>query len=139
MAIRAFLLRLHRGSRSLWLMMIEVEVAPAPRGRKTLRVFDRHIGAIKGAREITASRRLGSRTIGVLRRRQRELQLLEEDGPVGKCIRLLVYRVGSRIDVDIVIFREAAARPGRASVGFAATLTTIKRYWSDWMADVNPC
>src|SRR5262249_9880839 len=64
------------GGRSFWLMMIEIEVAPAARSGKALGILDRCVGAIERSGEIAPPRRLGSRTVGVLPR-QRELQLLE--------------------------------------------------------------
>jgi len=55
-------------------MMIEIVVAPPSGIGIALRILDRHIGAIEGSGEIAPPRRLGSRTVCVLRR-QRKLQL----------------------------------------------------------------
>src|SRR5262250_3731561 len=68
------------GGRSFWLMMIEIEVAPAARSGKALGILDSRIGAVETPGEIAPPRRLRARTIGVLAR-QRELQLLEQDRP----------------------------------------------------------
>src|SRR5215470_18160811 len=59
-AKRAFRFCLHLGGRSLWLVMIEIEVSPASGVGKALGVLDGHIRAIELAREITPSRRLRS-------------------------------------------------------------------------------
>src|SRR5262245_21659261 len=56
------------GGRSFWLMMIEIEVAPAARSGKALGILDGRIGAIESAGEIAPARRLGSRTVAVLSR-----------------------------------------------------------------------
>ena len=65
-------------------MMIEI-VEPPPTGiGVALGIFDGHIGAIPRSGEIAPPRRLGARTVGVLRWRQRELQFLEKDRPFGK-------------------------------------------------------
>src|SRR6516225_12441163 len=80
------------GGRSFWLMMIEIEVAPAARSGKALGILDRHVGVVETPGEIAPPRRLRARTIGVLAR-QRELQLLEQDRPFGEFIRLLEYLV----------------------------------------------
>src|SRR5215472_10771776 len=108
----AFLSCAHFGGRSFWLMMIEIVVAPPVGSGIALGILDRHICAIEWAREIAAPRSLDARTVVVLLR-QRELELLEQDGPFGKLVRLLVDRVGAWLDVDVVIFREAGARLGR--------------------------
>src|SRR5262245_62304356 len=73
-------------------MMIEIVVAPPSGIGIALGILDGHVGAIERSGEIAPPRRLGSRTVGVLPR-QRELQLLEQDCPFGKCKRLLVYLV----------------------------------------------
>src|SRR6516165_10214454 len=92
MAKRAFLLRSHFGSWSFWLMMIEIVVPPSAGIGIALGILDGRIAAIERSGEIAPPRRFGSRTVGVLPR-QRELQLLEQDCPFGKCKRLLVYLV----------------------------------------------
>src|SRR5215510_5786861 len=74
----AFVQRFRFGSRSLWLMMIEIVVAPPSGIGIALGILDGHVGAIERSGEIAPPRRLGSRTVGVLPR-QRELQLLEQD------------------------------------------------------------
>src|SRR5215510_10237228 len=56
------------GGRSFWLMMIEIEVAPAARSGKALGILDRHVGAVETPGEIAPPRRLRARTIGVLAR-----------------------------------------------------------------------
>src|SRR5262249_7686813 len=89
MAVGAFRHWPHLGGRVLWLMMIEVEVAPAAGFGETLGVLHGHVGAVEGTGEIAAAGKLGSRTVGV-HARQSELQLLEEDRAFGKDIRLLV-------------------------------------------------
>src|SRR5262249_13836017 len=111
MAERTLALRLRFGSWSLWLMMIEIVVAPPSGIGIALGILDRHIGAIELSGKIAAPRKLGSRTVAVLSR-QRELQLLEQDCPFGKLIGLLVDLVGARFDVDVVILRE----PGLAAI-----------------------
>ena len=72
---------------------------------------------------------------------RQELQLLEQDGPFGKLVRLLVDRVGAWLDVDVVIFREAGARLGRVRVKrFGASLEPLSgigvsgdpRYTHSW-------
>ena len=88
-------------------MVIEVVVTPASCVGVALGILYRHIGAIPLSGKIAPARRLGLRTIGVFRRSQRELQLFEKNCPFGKDVRLLVFLVGARINVDIVIFREA--------------------------------
>src|SRR5262245_12288980 len=92
MAIGAFLQLFHFGSWSFWLMVIEIVVAPSSGIGIALGILDRHIGTIEGSGEIAPARRLGSRTIGVLRR-QRKLQFLEQGCPLRKFIRPLVYLV----------------------------------------------
>src|SRR6516162_6328234 len=59
-AKRAFRFCLHLGGRSLRLVMVEIEISPAPGVGKALRVLDGHIRAIELAREKTPSRRLCS-------------------------------------------------------------------------------
>src|SRR6516164_9536714 len=119
-------------------MMIEIVVAPPVGSGIALGILDRHICAVEWAREIAAPRRLDARTVVVLLR-QRELQLLEQDGPFGKLVRLLVDRVGAWLDVDVVIFREAGARLGRVRVKrFGASLATIKRNWTERRSEVHP-
>src|SRR5262245_64776585 len=97
-------------------MMIEIVVAPPVGIGIALGILDGHVGAIERSGEIAPPRRLGSRTVGILPR-QRELQLLEQDCPFGKCISLLVYLVRARFDVDVVILWEtgltAIKRVGR--------------------------
>src|SRR5262245_10475015 len=112
------------GGRSFWLMMIEIEVAPAARSGKALGILDGHIRAVESAGEIAPPRRLGSRAVAVLSW-QRELQLLEQDCPFGELIGLLEYLVGARLDVDVVILRE----PG---------LAAIERVGSERRSDVHP-
>ena len=121
-------------------MMIEIVVAPPVGSGIALGILDRHICAVEWAREIAAPRRLDARTVVVLLR-QRELQLLEQDGPFGKLVRLLVDRVGAWLDVDVVIFREAGARLGRVRVKrFGASLEPLSgigvsgdpRYTHSW-------
>ena len=105
-------------------MMIEIEVAPAARSGKALGILDGHIGAIELSAEKTAPGRLGARTIGKLCW-QCELQFLEQDCPFGEFIRLLEYLVLARLDVDVVILREAG-------------LAAIKRIGSERRSDVYP-
>ena len=93
MAEGAFCQRLQFGSWSFWLMMIEIIVAPSSGIAVALGILDGHVSAIPRSGEIASPRRLGSRTVGKLRRGQRELQFLEQDCPVGKLISLLVYLV----------------------------------------------
>ena len=105
-------------------MMIEI-VEPPPIGIGiTLGILDGNIGAIERSGEIAPPRRLGSRTIRVLSR-PRQLQLLEHDGPFGELIRLFVYRVGSRLDVDIVELRKTGH-------------PTIKRVGRERRSNVHP-
>src|SRR5262249_41556932 len=92
MAIGAFPLGFHFGRCSLWFVMIEIVVPPTSGIGVALRILDRHICAIKRSGKITPTGKLCSRTIRHLPR-QRELQLLEEDGPFRKFIRLLVNLV----------------------------------------------
>ena len=73
-------------------MMVEIVVSPGASIGIALGILDGHIGAIPRSGKIARPRGLGSRTVGVLRR-QRELQLLEEDCPLGKCLRLLVFLI----------------------------------------------
>src|SRR5262245_38241544 len=73
-AIGAFLQLFHFGSCSFLLMMCDVVVAPLSGIDIELRILDRHIGDIEGSGEIAPPRRLGSRTVCVLRW-QRKLQL----------------------------------------------------------------
>ena len=105
-------------------MMIEIEVAPAARSGKALGILDGHIGAIELSAEKTAPGRLGARTIGKLCW-QCELQFLEQDRPFRELLRLFVDLIGARLDVDVVIFREAGARPGRVRGGFGDFLPPL--------------
>src|SRR5580698_9411753 len=82
-------------------MVIEIEITPAAGFGVALTILDGHIGTIQGTGEITSSRGLGSRTIRILCR-ECELQLLEKHGSFRKYVCLLVYRVGARLDVNIV-------------------------------------
>src|ERR1700747_2253793 len=66
MAKRAFSLRLHCRHRSLWLMMIEIEISPSVGFGETLGIFDRDIGAVVRPGEVASSRWLGSRSVWVL-------------------------------------------------------------------------
>ena len=54
-----------------------------------------------------APRRLSPRSIRKLCGGQCKLQLLEHDRPIGKFARLLEYLVGTRLNVDIMIFRKS--------------------------------
>src|ERR1700747_385060 len=74
--------------RGFWLMMIEIDVAPPSRIGKTSSILDRHIGAIESPGEKASPRNFGSRAIGILRR-QRKLQLLENDCLFGELARPL--------------------------------------------------
>src|ERR1700758_3932032 len=76
-AIGAFSLRLHLRHRSLWFMMIEVEISPSVRFGETLGILDRDIGSVERPGEVASSRRLGSRSVWVLAG-QRKLKLLEK-------------------------------------------------------------
>src|SRR5262245_41758925 len=76
MTVGALAYWFHAGSGCLRLMMIEVVVPPTIGLGITLGILDGHISAVERSREIAPSRRLGSRTVGVLSG-QRELQLLE--------------------------------------------------------------
>src|SRR5262249_8299228 len=80
------------GGRSFWLMMIEIEVAPAARSGKALGILDRHVGAVETPGEIGPPRRLRARPIRA-RARHGELQLREQDRPCGEFMRLLEYLV----------------------------------------------
>ena len=65
-AVCAFVFRFHLGGRRFGLMVIEIEVPPPIRLGKTRGVFDGHVRAVELAREVTPSRRLATRPIGVL-------------------------------------------------------------------------
>jgi len=73
----------HLSSRSLWLAMIEMKYPQPPVARDALAVLDRHIGTAEVAREITPTRRLGSRPVRVSSGLFGELQLLQKDCPLG--------------------------------------------------------
>jgi hypothetical protein len=104
--------------------MVKIIEAPSSIG-VALGILDAHISAVPRSREIAPPRRLGARTVGVVRWRQRELQFLEKDRSVGKYIRLLVFRVRARLDVDVVKFGEAG-------------VTAIERIRSERGSNVNP-
>src|SRR5262245_62218334 len=88
--------------------MIEVVVAPAAAGlRVPLGILDGHVGAVELTGEVAAARRFRTRTVGKVLGAEDSLQLLEEDRAFRKVARLLVDLVGSRLDVDIVVFGEA--------------------------------
>src|SRR5580704_8696985 len=124
MAVSALAYGFHFGSWCLWLMMIEIVVAPPIGIGIALGILDGYIRAVERSGEIAPPRRLGSRTVGVLPW-QRELQLLEKDRPFGEFVRLLVYLVGARLDVDVVILREAG-------------LAVVKRVGSERRSQVDP-
>src|SRR5262249_28743688 len=108
MAKCALRLRPQLGGRGLGLVMIEVVVSPAAAGlRVPLGVLDGHVGAVEFPGEITPARRLQSRTVGELLGLENPLQFLEEDRAFGKFAGLLVDLVGSRFDVDVVVFGES--------------------------------
>src|SRR5258705_3609321 len=79
MAVAAFVLGLQFGRRSLRLMVVEVVVTPAAGFGIALGVLHRHVPAVEGSGEVAPSRGLGPGSICILLR-ERELQLLEEDG-----------------------------------------------------------
>src|SRR5262249_52145913 len=108
MAKCALRLRPQLGGRGLGLVMIEVVVSPAAAGlRVPLGVLDGHVGAVEFPREITPARRFQARTIGKLLGLEDPLKLLEEDRAFRKFAGLLVDLVGSRFDVDVVVFGKA--------------------------------
>src|ERR1700756_2597243 len=72
--------------RGFWLMMIEIDVGPPSRIGKTSSILDGHIGAIESPGKKAPSGGLHTRTIGILRR-QRKLQLLENDCLIGELVR----------------------------------------------------
>src|SRR5262249_34454355 len=105
-------------------MMIEVVVTPSSGVCIPLRILNSYIGAVPMPGEIASSRRLGTRTICVLCG-QRELQFLEQNRPFGEYIRLLVYLVRARLDVNVMKLRET---------GFAA----IESVGSQGRSDIHP-
>src|SRR6516164_5079375 len=68
MAEGAFRLRFQFGSRSFWLVMIEIVVPPPSGIGIALGILDGHIGTIPRPGKISPPRRLSSRTVGVLPR-----------------------------------------------------------------------
>jgi hypothetical protein len=71
-------------------MMIEIVEPPSTGVGVALGIFDGYVGAIPRSGEIAPPRRFGPRSVWVLRRRQRELQLFKENCPFRKNICLLV-------------------------------------------------
>src|SRR5258708_1730990 len=106
MAVAAFFLRLQFGRWSLRFMMVEIVVAPASGIGIPLGILDGHVGSVKGPGKIAPPRRFHSGAIRLLPW-QRELQFLEKNCSFGKYVRLLVDLVRTRLDIDIVKFREA--------------------------------
>src|ERR1700739_4568002 len=102
---RAFPLRLDCRHRSLWLMMIEIEISPSVGFGETLGILDRDIGAVERPGEVASSRWLGSGSVWVFAR-QCKLELLEEDRAFGKLTGLHVNLIRTRLDVDVVKFRK---------------------------------
>src|SRR5260370_31111560 len=86
--------------------MIEIEVSPPSRSRKSLGILNGHISTVVGAGEISSPRRFRLRAVGILGGTQSELQLLKHDCAVGELIRFLVYLVCPRLGGDVVVFRE---------------------------------
>src|SRR4029077_18695776 len=108
MAKGALRLRPQLGGRGLWLVMIEVVVAPGAAGlRVPLGVLDGHVRAVEFAGEIAPARRFHTRAVGSLLGAEDPLQFLEEDRALWKFAGLLVNLVGPRLDVDIVVFGKA--------------------------------
>src|SRR5260370_14424847 len=100
----AFVSRLCLGSWSFRFGMIEIEVSPPSRSRKSLGILNGHISTVVGAGEISSPRRFRLRAVGILGGTQSELQLLKHDCSVWELIRFLVYLVCPRLDLDVVIF-----------------------------------
>src|SRR4030095_11258839 len=117
MAERAFRLRLHLGRRCLRLAVIEVVVSPSIGFCVSLGVLDGHVGAVHGAGEIASPRRLLHGLIREPLGPEDSLQFLEEDRAFRKLAGLLVDVIGSRFDVDVVVFGKprlaAVQRVGR--------------------------
>src|SRR5260370_22987831 len=107
----AFVSRLCLGSWSFRFGMIEIEVSPPSRSRKSLGILNGHISTVVGAGEISSPRRFRLRAVGILGGTQSELQLLKHDCAVGGLIRFLGYLVCPRVDVDLVIFRGTRLPP----------------------------
>src|SRR5215831_16047297 len=97
--------------------MIEVVISPSTGIRVSLGVFDGYVGAVHHAGEIAPAGRLLRRFIGKLLGPEDALQFLEEDRSLGELTSLLVDLVGSRLDVDVVVFGKvclaAVQRVGR--------------------------
>src|SRR5262249_45370895 len=68
MAKGAFVLRFQFAGWRLWRTMIKIVVSPAAGIGIALGILNSYVGAIERPGEITSSRRLGSRTVGVLSR-----------------------------------------------------------------------
>src|SRR5262249_57086980 len=88
-------------------MMIELVITPGAAGlRVTLGILDGRVAAVEFPREIAPARRLRARTIGELLWLEDPLQLLEHDRSLREFAGLLEDLVGSRFDVDVVVFGE---------------------------------
>src|SRR5262245_46991828 len=107
MAERTFRLGPHLGRRCLGLAVVEVLVAPSACVGVSLGVLAGDVAAVELAWEVTPAGRLRRRAVGELLWFEDALQFLEEDRALRKLAGLLVDVVGSRLDVDVVIFGKA--------------------------------
>ena len=104
--------------------MVKVVITPAAGVGVAFGVLYSDVGPVELAGKVTTSGRLGARAVSVLFR-QRQLQFLQKDRAFREHAGLLIDVVRSRLDINVVKFREIR-------------LAAIKRVRSQRRSDEDP-